>query len=746
MTVEEKIWINLKEKGFTDIAIAGIMGNLQAESNLKSNNLEDTRNKTFGMSDELYTSSVDNGTYNSTRFIDDKAGYGIAQWTSSDRKRKLYNLCKGQGKSISDLNCQLLFLYQEVRERQLFDKLNNCQTIQEASNIFLTKFEIPLNQNQSVKEYRASLGKKFYDKLKNLEIGGNNIMKYTSSNPPLKCIMKNSTCFKQTRQMDVKGVLWHSTGANNPNLKRYVQPDNSDANYQKLMQLLGKNTAGNDWNHIEVQAGLNAWIGKLADGTVTTVQTMPWTYRPWGCGSGSAGTCNDGWIQFEICEDNLSDKNYFNAVYKEACEFTAYICQMYKLNPKGTVNFNHKNVPVILCHQDSARLGLGSNHADVLHWFGKFGKSMDDVRNDVAKIMANTEIKEEPIEEQIVTNTLEYTRLLKRGRRGDDVQALQEALIKLGYSVGSYGADGDFGADTESAIIKFQKDNGLDDDGEAGPLTITKINEKLSSSKPKEKEDTKPAPTPTPAPVNGLYRVRKSWGSINSQAGAFKSLENAIKICESAGPGYSVYDANGKVVYSYGGGTPSSSTEPVTPAKTYSDVMLGYAAKDERGSYSGGQAGDQTGKEVYVNGWYNQNWTSVLRPKDPQLAENIARHCEAACANNKIGYSQSDRNSLLTQAKKVGYDMSKITTPCNCDCSSFVSAVCVCCGLPESIFFAGGNGRVTSNMSEACLATGKFTELFDAKYRNQKNYLKRGDILLNRNAHVVIVLSDGRNA
>lgn len=56
----------------------------------------------------------------------------------------------------------------------------------------------------------------------------------------------------------------------------------------------------NSWNQVSVQAGLNCWIGKLADGTVTTLQAMPWDYRPWGCGSGSKGTCNDGWIQFEI--------------------------------------------------------------------------------------------------------------------------------------------------------------------------------------------------------------------------------------------------------------------------------------------------------------------------------------------------------------------------------------------------------------------------------------------------------------
>ena len=196
-----------------------------------------------------------------------------------------------------------------------------------------------------------------------------------------------STCYKGTRTMTVKGVLWHSTGANNPTLKRYVQPSDNAAERDALLSLLGKNAYGNDWNHIEHEAGLNCWIGKLADGTVAAVQTMPWDYRPWGCGSGSKGSCNDGWIQFEICEDDLTDAAYFAKAYQEACEITAYLCELYGIDPKGTVDFNGIKVPTILCHADSHTLGLGSNHADVLHWFPKFGKSMDTVRADVAALL-----------------------------------------------------------------------------------------------------------------------------------------------------------------------------------------------------------------------------------------------------------------------------------------------------------------------------------------------------------------------
>lgn len=117
-----------------------------------------------------------------------------------------------------------------------------------------------------------------------------------------------------------------------------------------MLNIIGINRNNNDWGHTTRQVGVNAFIGKLANGTVATVQTMPWNFAPWGCASGKKGSCNDGWIQFEICEDNLQDKSYFEAAYKEAVELTAYLCKLYNINPQGTVKYNGVTVPTILCH------------------------------------------------------------------------------------------------------------------------------------------------------------------------------------------------------------------------------------------------------------------------------------------------------------------------------------------------------------------------------------------------------------
>ena len=295
-------------------------------------------------------------------------------------------------------------------------------------------------------------------------------MKYNDKNKPLVCMMTQSTCYKGTRKFTPKGVLWHSTGANNPTLKRYVQPDDNAPNRTELLNLLGKNAYGNDWNHIDRQAGLNFWIGKLADGTVAAVQTMPWDYRPWGCGSGSNGSCNDTHIQFEICEDALTDKSYWTACYKEACEMTAYLCKMFNIDPKGTISYNGLKVPTIIDHTGSHSLGLGSNHGDVQHWSRKYGVTMETVRNDVAALLAGGD--------SVVTTDTS----LRKGSTEEAVKTMQTMLIACGYSCGSTGADGDFGKNTEAAVKAFQKDKGLTVDGVYGVQTKAALEKAYATS------------------------------------------------------------------------------------------------------------------------------------------------------------------------------------------------------------------------------------------------------------------------
>lgn len=191
------------------------------------------------------------------------------------------------------------------------------------------------------------------------------------------CMLKENDCYKAGRTIVPKGVMVHSTGANNPNLRRYVGPDDG---------LLGESSSRN-WNQSGVGACVHAFIGRQKDGTVAIYQTLPWTMRGWHSASGPKGSANNTHISFEICEDDLSDETYFRAVYQEAVELTAYLCQRYGLDPKAD--------GVVICHQEGHQRGIASNHADVLHWFPMYGKSMDDFRADVDQAMEEETVTQE---------------------------------------------------------------------------------------------------------------------------------------------------------------------------------------------------------------------------------------------------------------------------------------------------------------------------------------------------------------
>ena len=183
-------------------------------------------------------------------------------------------------------------------------------------------------------------------------------------------ILTENACFKAGKTITPKGIMVHSTGANNPNLKRYVGPDDG---------LLGKNQYNNHWNQDKPggrQVCVHAFIGKLADEGIATYQTLPWAMRGWHGGSGSKGSVNDTHIGFEICEDGLTDAAYFNAVYKETIELCVYLCKLHKLTEQD-----------IIGHYEGYQRGIASNHADPRHWFPKHKKSMDTFRADVKALL-----------------------------------------------------------------------------------------------------------------------------------------------------------------------------------------------------------------------------------------------------------------------------------------------------------------------------------------------------------------------
>lgn len=173
-------------------------------------------------------------------------------------------------------------------------------------------------------------------------------------------------------------------------------------------------------------------------------------------------------------------------------------------------------------------------------------------------------------------------------------------------------------------------------------------------------------------------------------------------------------------------------------------IKIGHASSDEERKAHGGKAGDQTGGEVCIREWYPSPWDTVLRFKDAAKAEKAAKAMEAACANDNIGYDQYQRNTLLGQAKACGWDLSKITVPCETDCSALVSVCAQAAGI--DIPYTSGNAPWTGIMAAQFMSTGEFEELREAKYLTTDAHLLRGDILLRTSGHTAMALENGAEA
>lgn len=161
------IYNALMEEFKNPIGVCALMGNLKAESNFNSMNLQNTLNKKLNMTDEEYTQSVDNGTYTAIQFCSDSAGYGIAQWTSSGRKKLLLVYAKISNCSIGNLDMQIAFLIWEMKSSYMtcYNAVKNAKTIRECSDIILKNFERPKDQSENACIYRAKLGTALYNEL-----------------------------------------------------------------------------------------------------------------------------------------------------------------------------------------------------------------------------------------------------------------------------------------------------------------------------------------------------------------------------------------------------------------------------------------------------------------------------------------------------------------------------------------------------------------------------------------------------
>lgn len=174
-------------------------------------------------------------------------------------------------------------------------------------------------------------------------------------------------------------------------------------------------------------------------------------------------------------------------------------------------------------------------------------------------------------------------------------------------------------------------------------------------------------------------------------------------------------------------------------------MKIVHSSIDENGRATGGNAGDQTGKEVCTRSWYDKDWKYMLRYPDRNIAISASEIGIKLANSPLVGYDQNQRNTLYKELKKNDFDVDKYIksgVKTECDCSSFVYA-CYCCLLPY--MRSDETAPRTGNMKDKYSAWG-FGVFTDSKYLTEGEYLIKGDILVRPNGHTVMAIENGKKA
>ena len=159
---EQTVWNFLTSQGLTNAGAAGLIGNLQAESGMRSVVYQDSYKPSVGLTDQQYVDQVNSGAYSQYNFVHDSVGFGLAQWTYYTRKQALYEMCHGQ---IGDLNCQLNYLIAELRTyfSGVNSLLRSSGSVSDCALKVLFQFEAPADQGYGVQQYRIGLAQGYYN-------------------------------------------------------------------------------------------------------------------------------------------------------------------------------------------------------------------------------------------------------------------------------------------------------------------------------------------------------------------------------------------------------------------------------------------------------------------------------------------------------------------------------------------------------------------------------------------------------
>lgn len=428
LEVAQYLYKQLKLAGTTIEGACAILGNVQAESGFVPNNLEDLYNNRLNVTDAQYTANVDNNSY--TNFAYDRCGYGLAQWTYPTRKQNLLNYVKSKNKSIGDLNTQVEFLIKELKQDfpGIWNQLISSHDLYNLTNTLLEKWENPQVKNITL---RYKYAQNWYDTLKDLRSENN--MTESQAIKKILTLAREEIGYKEKRsnsQLNDKNA-----NAGSGNFTKYARDLDAVTNFY--------NGAKNGY----------AWCDIFVD----------WLfYHTFGAESAMKMLCQPAKSLGAGCL-------YSAGYYKSAGRWTktpAEGHQIFFTYSAGEVS----HTGIVESVTDTQVITIEGNAGDQVtrcrynkndsHIYGYGIPRWDQV--------ADKEYTESP-----------SANILMLGDVGDEVKKFQEKLIKLGYSCGPDGADGDFGDNTLKAVLQFQADYKLEVDGEVGPQTLKTLDEAI---------------------------------------------------------------------------------------------------------------------------------------------------------------------------------------------------------------------------------------------------------------------------
>lgn len=446
--VMRKTWSHLIGSGMTPEGVAGLMGNLYAESGIIPTRVETLclqRLREAGKlyTDATYTAFVDDGTISRDEFLhplpDKQYGYGLCQWTSPGRKGKLYDHCKARKVSIGDLQAQLDFLITELQQSYptVWRVLTSTDSLQEASDVVLTKFEMPADCSQSVKSIRAGYGTELYNHFKGGDTvaTANDVIKimqmwvgYSEANGKHRYIVDvyNAYCAKRGKYPRGYKVPYNVAWCDVTVSAAFIQAGAVD--------LIGDIECGVE-EHIAIFKSKGIWI---EDGKITPKPGYIITYN---------------WDQWAQPNDGYADHIGIVESVKDG--------KIIVIEGNYNNGVNRRSIPI--------GWGYIRGYAAPKYADNSLKNSLNSINNSTTQSTTqSTKVSTYTFTPSTVSN----------GSSGKSAMLLQTLLRGLGY-LGNDGRqldlDGQAGPNTIGALKRYQGDHGLDQDGVAGPITWKSI-------------------------------------------------------------------------------------------------------------------------------------------------------------------------------------------------------------------------------------------------------------------------------